>query len=147
MDMRTAYVEEVRAQCPRVTLVYDLFHVVAKYGREVIDRVRVDETNRIARAAGPNDPATRARRRVIKGTRWLLLKNRASMAPSRIVESGTPIPKSGPPSVVTVSVMRSPSVGRFPVDDRSSAVLEQRSVGGRSHPRSLRLSRRASSRW
>jgi hypothetical protein len=24
-------------------LVYDLFHVVAKYGREVIDRVRVDE--------------------------------------------------------------------------------------------------------
>jgi len=73
MDMSTAYFEEVRAQCPHVTLVYDLFHVVAKYGREVIDRVRVDETNRIARAAGPNDPATRARRRVIKGTRWLLL--------------------------------------------------------------------------
>ena len=79
MDMSTAYFEEVRAQCPHVTLVYDLFHVVAKYGREVIDRVRVDETNRIARAAGPNDPATRARRRVIKGTRWLLLKNRANV--------------------------------------------------------------------
>jgi len=79
MDMSTAYVEEVRAQCPHVTLVYDLFHVVAKYAREVIDRVRVDETNRIARAAGPNDPTTRARRRVIKGTRWLLLKNRANV--------------------------------------------------------------------
>jgi transposase len=79
MDMSTAYFEEVRAQCPHVTLVYDLFHVVAKYGREVIDRVRVDEANRIAQAAGPNDRATRARRRVIKGTRWLLLKNRTNV--------------------------------------------------------------------
>ena len=34
--------------------MYDLFHVVAKYGREVIDRVRVDEANRLqARQAGP----------------------------------------------------------------------------------------------
>jgi transposase len=79
MDMSTAYFEEVRAHCPDVTIVYDLFHVVAKYGREVIDRVRVDETNRLARAAGPNDPQTRARRRVIKGTRWLLLRNRENV--------------------------------------------------------------------
>jgi transposase len=79
MDMSTAYLGEVRAHCPQVEIVYDLFHVVAKYGREVIDRVRVDETNRIARAAGPNDQATRARRRVIKGTRWLLLRNRENL--------------------------------------------------------------------
>jgi transposase len=76
MDMSVSYFEEVRAHCPRAAIVYDLFHVVAKYAREVIDRVRVDETNRIARAAGPNAPRTRARRRVIKGTRWLLLRNR-----------------------------------------------------------------------
>jgi transposase len=79
MDMSPAYTEEVRAHCPHATIVYDLFHVVAKYGREVIDRVRVDETNRIAHAAGPNDPLTRARRRVIKGTRWLLLRNRENI--------------------------------------------------------------------
>lgn len=79
MDMSTAYFEEVRAQCPTVTIVYDLFHVVATYGREVIDRVRMDETNRIARAQGPNDRQTRARRRVIKGTRWLLLRNRENV--------------------------------------------------------------------
>lgn len=41
------YAEEVRAQCPKARIVYDLFHVVAKYGREVIDRVRVDEANRL----------------------------------------------------------------------------------------------------
>src|SRR5690606_4258390 len=28
-------------------VVYDLFHVVAKYGREVIDRVRVDLANQL----------------------------------------------------------------------------------------------------
>jgi hypothetical protein len=39
-------------------IVYDLFHVVAKYSCEVVDRVRVDETNRIARTAGPPDRRT-----------------------------------------------------------------------------------------
>ena len=47
MDMNTAYDLEVRAHCPNAEVVYDLFHVVAKYGREVIDRVRVDEANRL----------------------------------------------------------------------------------------------------
>ncbi len=82
IDMSTAYTEEVRAQCPQAQIVYDLFHVVAKYGREVIDRVRVDETNRIARAAGKNQMAIRRRRRVIKGTRWLLLRNRENVTSS-----------------------------------------------------------------
>lgn len=44
-DMNGAYEEEVRDQCPLAEFVCDLFHVVVKYGREVIDRVRVDESN------------------------------------------------------------------------------------------------------
>lgn len=83
MDMSKAYELETRAHCPQAVIVYDLFHVVAKYGREVMDRVRVDETNRLARAAGPNDRPTRALRRVIKGTRWLLLRNRANVTTPR----------------------------------------------------------------
>lgn len=81
MDMSGPFTDEVRARCPQAAIVIDLFHVVAKYGREVIDRVRVDETNRVARANGPNDRPTRTARRVIKGTRWLLLKNRAGLRP------------------------------------------------------------------
>ena len=77
VDMWAPFAAEVRRHCPQARLVYDLFHVVAKYGHEVIDRVRVDETNRLARAAGPG-PA-RERRRVIKGARWLLLRNRANL--------------------------------------------------------------------
>ncbi len=76
VDMSGSYGDEVRSQCPQAALVYDLFHVVAKYAREVIDRVRVDETNKIALASGPNRRGIRAARGVIKGTRWLLLKNR-----------------------------------------------------------------------
>jgi hypothetical protein len=79
MDMSEAYELETRAHCPQAVIVYDLFHIVAKYGREVSDRVRLDLTNRLARAAGPNDLRTRARRRVIKGTRWLLLRNRENV--------------------------------------------------------------------
>lgn len=68
MDMSGAFAEEVRFQCPQAHIVYDLFHVLARYGREVIDRVRVDEANRLR-----ND---RPARRLIKGSRWLLLRNR-----------------------------------------------------------------------
>ncbi|MDH4567079.1 ISL3 family transposase [Pseudomonas sp. BN414] len=67
MDMNTAFDLEVRQHCPHARVVYDLFHVVAKYGREVLDRVRVDEANRLRH----DKPA----RRVIKQARWLLLRN------------------------------------------------------------------------
>ena len=67
MDMNTAFDLEVRQHCPQARVVYDLFHVIAKYGREVIDRVRVDEANRLRH----DKPA----RKVIKQARWLLLRN------------------------------------------------------------------------
>jgi transposase len=71
MDMNAAYEEEVRAWCPQAVIIYDLFHVVAKYGREVIDRVRVDEAYRVRH--------DHAARKVIKGARWLLLRNRENV--------------------------------------------------------------------
>lgn len=71
MDMNGGYEAEVRAHCPQARIVYDLFHVVAKYGREVIDRVRVDEANRLR----ADQPA----RAVVKGSRWLLLRNRRNI--------------------------------------------------------------------
>jgi transposase len=71
MDMNPAYEEELQYQCPLVEIVYDLFHVVAKYGRDVIDRVRVDEANRLRH----DKPA----RKVVKGARWLLLRNRENV--------------------------------------------------------------------
>ncbi|CAG9175256.1 ISL3 family transposase ISGme5 [Cupriavidus laharis] len=71
MDMNTAYDLEVRMHCPHAEVVYDLFHVVAKYGREVIDRVRVDEANRLR--------GDKAARKVVKSSRWLLLRNRENV--------------------------------------------------------------------
>src|SRR6266536_1770796 len=82
MDMWRPYREEVTVHCPNAVIVYDLFHIVAKYGLEVIDPVRVDETNKVARARGANDSITRAVRRVIKGTRWLLLRNPENLTSS-----------------------------------------------------------------
>ena len=68
MDMNAGYDREVQAHCPNAAIVFDLFHVVAKYGREVIDRVRVDRANELR--------ADRPAGSVVKGARWLLLKNR-----------------------------------------------------------------------
>ena len=77
MDMNTAYDLEVRAHCPNAEVVYDLFHVVAKYGREVIDRVRVDEANRLR--------ADKPARRLVKTSRWLLLRNRENVPDDQTV--------------------------------------------------------------
>ena len=67
MDMNTAYDLEVRQHCPNARVVYDLFHVIAKYGREVIGRVRVDAANRLRH----DKPA----RKVVKRAHWILLRN------------------------------------------------------------------------
>ena len=71
IDMTTAYELEIKAHCPQAEIVYDLFHVVAKYGREVIDRVRVDQANQLRR--------DRPARKVLKSSRWLLLRNRRGL--------------------------------------------------------------------
>jgi transposase len=77
MDMSAGYEHEVRRHCPHAVIVFDLFHVLAKYGREVIDRVRVDRANELR--------GDRGARKVVKGARWLLLKNRDSLRPGEDV--------------------------------------------------------------
>ena len=77
MDMNAGYELEVRQHCQHAAIVFDLFHVVAKYGREVIDRVRVDRANELR--------ADRPARRIVKSARWLLLRNRASLRPGEDV--------------------------------------------------------------
>jgi transposase len=74
MDMWEPYEVAVRQHCPQARIVYDLFHVASKYAREVIDRVRVDEANRLR----SDKPA----RHVVKSTRWLLLRNAENISPS-----------------------------------------------------------------
>ncbi len=71
IDMTTAYELEIKAHCPQAQVVFDLFHVVAKYGREVIDRVRVDQANQLRH--------DRPARRVLKSSRWLLLRNKRNL--------------------------------------------------------------------
>jgi len=71
MDMWEPFELEVKAHCKRAKIVYDLFHVVSNYGREVIDRVRVDEANRLK--------DDKAARKVIKGSKWILLRNKKNV--------------------------------------------------------------------
>ncbi len=68
-DMASWYREAIKEACPRAALVYDMFHAVAKFSREVIDRVRVDESKKQDEAG----------RQLIKGSRYLLLKNEENL--------------------------------------------------------------------
>ena len=71
MDMNTAFDLEVQSHCPNARIVYDLFHVVAKFGREVMDRVRVDQANQLK--------DDKKARRWVKRSRWILLKNKEKL--------------------------------------------------------------------
>jgi len=73
MDMWEAYEQEVRAHCKKAEIVFDLFHVCCNYGRDVIDRVRIDETKRLEKDKQGCE--------VIKGSKWLLLRNENNLRP------------------------------------------------------------------
>jgi len=64
MDMWEPYINRVRFHCPDAKIVFDFFHIVQGFGR-VIDLVRRSE---YLKARGDE-------RKVIKGSRYLLLKN------------------------------------------------------------------------
>lgn len=78
MDMNTAFDLEVKKHCPQAEVVYDLFHVVARYGRDVIDRIRVDQANLLRE----DKPA----RKAVKQSRWLLLRNRNNLKDGQAVQ-------------------------------------------------------------
>ena len=78
MNMNTAMDLEAKAHCPNIRVVYDLCHVIAKFGREVSDRVRVDQANTLKA-----DPSAR---RVIKRSRWLLLRNRDRLTDEQAIK-------------------------------------------------------------
>lgn len=77
MDMNTAFDREVKQHCPNAEVVFDLFHVVALYGRKVVDRIRVDQAN----ALRDDKPA----RKVIKQSRWLLLRNKDNLTDTQAI--------------------------------------------------------------
>lgn len=69
LDMWDPFINRVRHHCPQAKIVFDLFHLVKAFG-EVIDEVRREETRQ---AANREDHC------YIKGSRYLLLKNRQNL--------------------------------------------------------------------
>ena len=72
MDMSAAYDLEVSAHSPQAEIFFDQFQIVAKYGQEVIDLVRVDEVNRLRHS--------RRDCHIIKSSRWLLLRTTEALS-------------------------------------------------------------------
>jgi len=72
-DMAAGFRNAVEKACPHAALVYDLFHVVAKYSREVVDVVRLAEAKKQDESG----------RKLIKGSRYLLLKNAPNLLGSQ----------------------------------------------------------------
>lgn len=72
MDMWEPFINRVQHHCPQAKIVFDLFHLVQAFGK-VIDEVRREE---VRKARGPM-------KKVVKGSRYLLLKNRRNLRPDQ----------------------------------------------------------------
>ena len=73
MDMWEPYINRVKHHCPNANIVFDFFHVVQAFGR-VIDKVRRDEYLK----------ADEQGRKVLKGSRYLLLKNEENLTEKQV---------------------------------------------------------------
>jgi transposase len=73
IDMSPAYIQAVRENLPQATVVFDHFHVIKLYNDKLSD-LRRQLFNQI------EEPH---KKQVIKGTRWLLLKNPENLNPDR----------------------------------------------------------------
>jgi len=68
MDMWEPFINRIQHHCPDAQIVFDFFHVVQAFGK-VIDEVRKDEYLK----------ATEQEKKVLKGSRYLLLKNEENL--------------------------------------------------------------------
>lgn len=66
IDMWRPYEQAVRENLPNARMVYDLFHVVQNYNREVLDPIRTSAYRKVR---------DHEARRFVKGSRFLLYKN------------------------------------------------------------------------
>jgi len=69
IDMWPAYIKSIKKNCPNTDIVFDKFHVVKKFG-EVVTKLRTSEYRKA------DDKESKD---VLKGTKWLLLKNRSNL--------------------------------------------------------------------
>jgi len=72
IDMWDPYINRLQHHCPQALIVFDFFHVVKAYSR-VIDEVRREE---VRQATGLMKP-------LIKGSRYLLLRNQENLRPDQ----------------------------------------------------------------
>ena len=73
MDMSGAYQSAVRARLPKAAIVFDRFHVVKLFNDKLSD----------LRRALYREATEVQHKEVLKGTRWLLLKNAANLDPEK----------------------------------------------------------------
>ena len=66
MDMWDPYIKSIKKWCPNAVIVFDKFHIIAKFNKE-IDKVRRSEQNR--------KDLDQQEKRTLKNSRWILLKN------------------------------------------------------------------------
>jgi hypothetical protein len=100
MDMSPTFEAKVRQHCPNAEIVLDQFHVLANFGKQVLDRIRANEANRCR--------DDKAARELIKGAKWLLLGNWENI-PNKESKSRLNELLEANQALITAGILRRPS--------------------------------------
>ncbi len=73
IDMWPAFINSAKNNCPNADIVFDKFHIVKKFG-EVINKLRNSEYQKAK---------DKESKEILKGTKWLLLKNKRNLKPDK----------------------------------------------------------------
>ncbi|MEW6236840.1 MAG: transposase [Candidatus Omnitrophota bacterium] len=92
MDMWPAFMKATKKHCPQARLVFDKFHILSRMA-QVVDQVRRREFKR----------ASMKTREVIKGSRYLLLRNRAKVRGKKRIRLSELLALNKPINAVHVS--------------------------------------------
>ena len=87
MDMNSSYAAAFSDRYPGIAIVYDGFHIIQWYNKQVIDALRKSEANKLQKEAKRLEEAgdaagaaeVEAERRLLFGSRWNLLANERTL--------------------------------------------------------------------
>ena len=72
-DMNSDFEEAFKEMCPHIKIVYDHFHIVKNFNEKVINKVRIEEQQRLI----SEGKAEEARR--LKRTKFILTSNQSTL--------------------------------------------------------------------
>lgn len=91
-DMNSDFEEAFKEKCPHIKIVYDYFHIVKNFNEKVINKIRIDEQNKLINE-GKEEEAKRLKhsKLILASREETLIKRDKKAEDGKIISKGSPL--------------------------------------------------------